>query len=239
MPHTKEQRSAQPLCGATKKNGEKCRLFAGQGTEHKGIGRCKLHGGATKTHQKHALDQEVKQRMVARSARPEEVEPHLVLLEELAMSAGHVGFLREEIAALEPTEIGFERAKVLLERYDLERDRLTRIAKACSEAGVDEARIRIEEVRAAQMVQTITAAAKDAGIPAPYVKALGPALRKQVALLAGDEEVAAEAESRVAEIREQVAAAEQERVERAAQRYSGLTFPPAELLPPAEEPTPG
>ena len=219
---TSEQRDQHPLCGAkARTTGEPCRKYAGEGTDHLGFGRCRYHGGSTSAHRKNALKLEAQQRMVASGVQVEDAEPHMVLLQELAMSAGHVGFLREEIAALEPEEIGSARSVVLLGRYDQERDRLTRIAKACSEAGVDEARIRIEEVRAAQMVHTIIAAAKDAGIPNSYVKALGPALRKQVALMAGDEEVAAEAERRVGEVRETIEAQEQERVERAAARWAG------------------
>ena len=238
MGHTQDQRSAKPLCGARKKNGEKCRAFAGQKTDHPGFGQCAFHGGATPNGRKHALALSAKQRMVAESVRVEDAHPHLVLVQELAMSAGHVGFLREEIAGLEPSEIGDERSKVLLERYDLERDRLTRIAKSCSEAGVDEACIRIEEVKAAQVVATITAAAKDAGIPPHYVRALGPALRKQFALVAGDEAVAEQAERRVAEVREQIAAEEERRVERAAskRRPPDLTYPPEEWV--ADEPSP-
>lgn len=237
MAHTQAQRDGRPLCGARKKNGEKCRAFAGQKTDHPGVGQCAFHGGATPNGRKHALKLEAQQRMVAESVRVEDAQPHLVLVQELAMSAGHVGFLREEIAGLEPSEIGGERSKVLLARFDHERDRLTRIARECSRAGVDEARIRIEEVKAAQIVQTITAAAKDAGIPQRYVRALGPALRRQFALVAGDEEAAEQAERRVAEIREQIATEEENRVaKRAAKRPPpDLVYPPQEWV--AEDPS--
>jgi len=34
-------------CGARTRSGEPCRQAAGWGTDHPGVGRCKLHGGAT------------------------------------------------------------------------------------------------------------------------------------------------------------------------------------------------
>jgi hypothetical protein len=233
MGHTPQQREEHPLCGAKKKDGTRCRAFAGQGTDHYGTGQCKFHGGSTPNGRKHALALEAKQRMVALSVPVDDAQPHLILLKELTVSAGHVGWLRQEIGTLEPDEIGGERSKVLLHRYDEERDRLARIAKACSEAGVDEASVRVQEVQALLMVQALAEAAKDAGIPPQYVRALGPALRKQLALLSGDEASAQAAERRVTELRAQIEADEERRIERAAAERvpANLTYPPEEWVP--------
>src|SRR5690348_8245831 len=105
MGHTPEQREGHPLCAAKKKDGTRCRAFAGQGTDHPGVGQCKFHGGATPNGRKHALALEAKQRMVAMSVPVDDAQPHLILLKELTVSAGHVGWLREEIGTLEPQEI--------------------------------------------------------------------------------------------------------------------------------------
>lgn len=233
MGHTPEQREVHPLCGAKKKDGTRCRAFAGQGTDHHGTGQCKFHGGSTPNGRKHALALEAKQRMVAMSVPVEDAQPHLILLKELTVSAGHVGWLRQEIGTLAPEEIGGERSKVLLTRYDEERDRLTRTAKACSEAGVDEASIRVQEVQALMMVQAIADAAKDVGIPPQYVRALGPALRKQLALLSGNEASAQAEDRHVAELRAQIEADEERRIEQAvAERPpADLTYPPEEWAP--------
>ena len=98
MAHTSEQRGnlRTPLCGAKKKNGELCRNFAGEGTEHKGIGTCKFHGGATGTHQKHAQLVEGKRQMVTMGL-PIEVQPHEALLNLLWLSAGHVAWLAKQV----------------------------------------------------------------------------------------------------------------------------------------------
>ena len=237
MGHTSEQRSKNVLCGAMTKRGVRCRAFAGQGTDHPGVGSCKFHGGSTRNGKKRALALEAQQRMIAMSVPVEDAQPHAILLTELTYSAGHVAFLRSEITDLDTAEIGNERSCVLLSRYDDERERLTRIAKACSDAGVDDALIRIEQVKAMQVVRVITDAARDAGIPRDYITALGPALRRQFALLAGDDDAADEQEQRVAAVREKIRAAEARRAEKAAQRYSGLTFPPDELVVDAQEAT--
>ena len=240
MAMTSEERSKLPLCGARKKNGELCRAIAGQKTDHLGSGNCAYHGGATPNGKKHALKLETQARMVAMSVPLEaaDAQPHKVLLTELSYSAGHCQWLREEIGALDPETIGDERSKTLLSRLDSERDRLTRIAQGAASAGVDEAMIQIHQAQAMTMVRAITQAAEDAGIPRDYVKALGPALRRQLALLAGDDAAAAEQEAVVARVRDQIQATEARRAEKAAQRFSGLTFPPEEYIVEGREASP-
>lgn len=230
MPHTPEQRSAHALCGAKRHDGSTCRAYAGQGTDHKGYGQCKNHGGSTPNGNKHALTLEAKQSMVARSVPVANAEPHMVLLEELSYSAGHVGWLRDAITKLDPAEIGGDRSKVLLHRYDDERDRLARIAKVCSEAGVEEARLQIDQARAAMMVSVIRDAAGEIGLNRDQLNALGSAMRGRLALMSGDDETAEAADAQVAKLRERIEAQEEERIERAAARR-----PPADLEYPPEE----
>src|SRR5262245_48883446 len=74
MAHTPEQRSAQPLCGALKRDGTTCRAFAGQGTDHIGLGACKWHGGSTIQHRQKAL-KEIARRNMAQYGREMEIEP--------------------------------------------------------------------------------------------------------------------------------------------------------------------
>lgn len=50
-----EGREARPLCGARKRQGSgTCTQVAGWGTDHVGIGPCKLHGGKTGAHNRRA-----------------------------------------------------------------------------------------------------------------------------------------------------------------------------------------
>jgi hypothetical protein len=130
------------LCGAKKKNGETCRAFAGQGTDHLGVGNCKFHLGNTKNHQVNAVVQETQRRMV-KLGMPIEVHPHEALLHMLYLASGHVAWLREEIAATD--DLGTFEARVMVELYGEERDRVAKIAKAALDAGVAERQVRMAE----------------------------------------------------------------------------------------------
>ena len=44
---TSDARSEHDLCDALKTNGQRCRAYAGQGTDHPGAGHCSHHGGNT------------------------------------------------------------------------------------------------------------------------------------------------------------------------------------------------
>lgn len=162
MAHTTEQRSARPLCGARKKNGDLCRAFAGQGTEHAGIGKCKNHGGATASHKQHAVTVEAKRRMIKLGAPVTEIEPHQALLALLRATAGHVAWLHREIAAID--DLSAHESRVMVALYDGERDRLARIAKSCSEVGVAEHEVRIHEREAAIFAVAVDKAAEALGL---------------------------------------------------------------------------
>ena len=131
-----------PLCGARKKNGDMCRAFSGQGTNHLGIGTCKFHGGNTPSHQAHAAKLEARSRMVE-FGQPLEVDPAAALLGVLHLSAGHLNWVRAELSAMEDTTT-FE-ARVLLRCWDEERDRIARISKAALDVGVAEKQIQLAE----------------------------------------------------------------------------------------------
>src|SRR5436189_2287567 len=104
MAHTPRQRDRMALCGAKKKNGEKCRAFAGQGTNHPGVGRCKFHLGNAPNMQKHAgklkAEQEVQKARAASGAKIP-VHPAEALLTTLQLSAGQLAWLQGELEARE------------------------------------------------------------------------------------------------------------------------------------------
>lgn len=146
--HTPEQRDRHALCGARKKNGEQCRLFAGQGTQHPGVGRCKHHLGNTKGHQKNAVKVQAEREMLAAQERLEfggqiDIEPVEALLTVLRLSAGHLAWLRSELGAHED-KTDF-RGQVLMRLWNDERERVARIAKAALDAGVQERQIALAE----------------------------------------------------------------------------------------------
>jgi hypothetical protein len=180
--HTKEQRDKRPLCGARKKNGESCRAFAGQGTSHPGVGRCRFHLGNTKTHETNAVVQEARKGMVE-FGQPVEVEPAEALLGVLHLSAGHLNWIREELAAME--DKGAFEAQVLLRMWDDERDRIARISKAALDVGVAEKQIQIAERYGEQLAAVLRAVFYDdqLALTAAQRSRLPDVLRRHLATL--------------------------------------------------------
>lgn len=178
---TPEQRDQVPLCGAKKKNGELCRAFAGQGTQHPGTGACKFHGGSTPNHGKRAVTLEAKRKMITLGEPDQEVTAISALLSELYASSGHVAWLRQQIADMTPEDLGTVEGQAIISLYNSERDRKTRIAKLCTEAGVDEATVRIAEAQVTLLGNALSRACDTAGLSAPMRRRVGSALRDELA----------------------------------------------------------
>jgi hypothetical protein len=75
--------------------------------------------------------------------QPIDVDPAAALLGVLHLSAGHLNWVRAELAAMDD-KTTFE-AQVLLRLFDGERDRIARIAKAALDVGVAEQTIQLVE----------------------------------------------------------------------------------------------
>jgi hypothetical protein len=70
------------------------------------------------------------------------IEPHQALKAALALSTGHVIWMKREIELLE--ELEEPRARTLVQLYNEERDRMARTAKAAADAGVAEAELELQ-----------------------------------------------------------------------------------------------
>jgi hypothetical protein len=166
----------KPKCGARKRQGDGCcRRPAGWGTDHPGTGRCKLHGGATRSNRAAAIEEQARQAVITYGL-PRDISPTEALLEEVRYSAGHVAYLREQIALLEAkdlvwgvTEESVKRAtefkgtdvtraaamNVWLDLYHKERRYLLDVTKAVIAAGVEERRVRLAESQGALLASVI------------------------------------------------------------------------------------
>jgi hypothetical protein len=179
-----------PLCGAKKKSGELCRAFAGQGTDHPGVGKCKFHLGNSPTHQVSAVVQETQRRMI-KLGMPIEVHPHEALLSMLYLASGHVAWLRAEIGATD--DLGTFEARVLVELYGTERDRVAKVAKAALDAGVNERQVALAERYGEQLADFITTVFADdeLGLTAGQREQLPAVLRRHLVTLGRGRELAA------------------------------------------------
>jgi hypothetical protein len=116
--------------------------FAGYGTDHKGFGRCKFHGGSTPNHMVSAVSEAVTARAVA-YGQPLNVDPMTALVTEVHRTAGHIVWLGAELQQ-HPDPATFE-ARVLLKHYQQEREHLVRVSKAAIDSGVAEREVRLAE----------------------------------------------------------------------------------------------
>ena len=84
-----------------------------------------------------------------------EVDPATALLGVLHLSAGHLNFVRAELAEVEDKR-SLE-GQVLLRLWDEERDRIARISKMALDAGVAERQVRIAEMWGEQLANLLRA----------------------------------------------------------------------------------
>jgi hypothetical protein len=179
MGHTPDQRDRHDLCGARKKNGDICRAFAGQGTDHPGYGRCKFHTGSTPNQKKHAIKLEAQRRMVTLGEPIEGLTAPDALFGLLAATAGHVAWLHSEVKRLD--NLGEHEAQVVIRLYDSERDRLARIGEACIRAGIAETQVRVMQAQLELLGRALVNAASAIGLSESQRRALGRALREELA----------------------------------------------------------
>ena len=169
------------LCGARNRSGNKtCRLQAGWGTPHFGVGRCKLHGGSTPTHVK-AAEQQVAEQVVKAlnlTTLPN-VAPGQALLNEVNRCQAVVDHISERIEHLEYDDIAGLMVSKITDANGVERtvganvwvkllgewsDRLTRTSKAVMDAGVAERQTRIMEAQASAFAKVMFGIIKELGI---------------------------------------------------------------------------
>lgn len=170
-------------CGANKTQGGKCRQPAGHGTDHVGSGRCKFHGGATKSHRQHAANE------AARVMGEEmEIEPHEALLQTVRIAAGEVSYCTAQIETLEK-ENAVKRGE-FGEYFDIwigarqgALERLAKFSKMAIDAGVAERQVRVAERFGDTIAALIAGIFEDLALTAKQKKAAPAVVRKHLALV--------------------------------------------------------
>lgn len=173
-------------CGGKKKQSEgTCTRPAGWGTQHQGVGRCKLHGGNTPSHVA-AAEQVMAEQAAARFGLDmTEISGGQALLREVRRSASMVDWLALQVAGLAPDDMIWGLAgrrvtppaaaggtpQVVVEQRSrihpwvqmLERERLV-LAKVAAEAhrcGIEERLMRQVELDGALIAKVIAAVLND------------------------------------------------------------------------------
>lgn len=191
MPTTREQRERYAFCNAKKKNGERCRNYAGLGTDHVGTGACKFHGGSMRNHRKAAVkaaakrEQEYLRQEALKFGQVLNVEPLDALLVALHLSASHVEYLRQEIAHEGDDAERMFRREVLLRQWNDERDRLARTAKMALDAGVDERQVRMLELYGTTIARLLQGVLGDLGLNRRQQELVPAVVRRHLLALEG------------------------------------------------------
>jgi len=172
------EHDARPRCGGPKRQGEgTCTQAAGWGTDHPGIGRCKLHGGSTSSHTKAAELEQARRDVLVLGAR-RDIHPAEALIELVQFKAGEVDYWRGRVQELDEKRLTWGKTKrkqggedrgttfearpnvayVLLR--EAERD-LAAYCAAALKAGVDERRVRLAESYGHQLASVIQGILRD------------------------------------------------------------------------------
>lgn len=143
------------LCGAKGRTGNPCRRPAGWGTDHVGVGCCKLHGGSMRNQRVHAaliIEEREARTMLERLGHPDPLgNPVDELLAIAAESRSWQTILRErvsELARLTTEDIlAVEREKALVLLYERALDRTSRILESLVKLNLDARRLALDELQ--------------------------------------------------------------------------------------------
>lgn len=183
-------------CGGKKKQGGgTCTQPAGWGTDHPGVGRCKLHGGCT-PNQVAAAGRE----LLERRARMlfEKVAPEIVPvdnpLEAYRMFAGRVmawlGLMEQLLADLESPRYRGQtaeqiRGEVLL--YERAMDRANAVLGTYAKLNIDERLARISEEQGKLLYAAVMAGLQDARLSAEQLDVARRGIARELRLVAAAE----------------------------------------------------
>lgn len=167
-------------CGALRRStdlkgpgvkGDPCRHPKGWGTDHHGIGTCRLHGGKAPGGERAAAKAKAAIAL-ATLGLPVQKEPQQALLDAVYEAAGNVAFLRQEVQSMGAQLVGgvfsagkdvgifqaSEEVRAMVQLYGQWNDRLVKYAKAAIDAGIAERAVRIAEQQADAIVRVVNAA---------------------------------------------------------------------------------
>lgn len=171
-PESEEHRHGPSRCGARKRQGEgTCTQAAGWGTDHPGIGHCKLHGGSTTAQTTQAVRRRADadaRALLAELGAPAVEDPLAALLK----LAGQVLAWQEATATLVNglDEVRYEgvsgaeqlRAEVAL--YERAMDRAVAVLAAIARLNIEERLARVTERQADAVIDAIDAALAAVGV---------------------------------------------------------------------------
>ncbi len=158
-------KAAKKVCGAKTRAGGKCQRGAGAGTDHVGHGKCKLHGGATRTGKVAAAKAEAVETAALLLGAAPDIAPHDAILLCLRSAWGEWHFWETQIATLKHADVierqsaqsmggkdadvewleGRQEAHLYIQLRNASRDKVARYAQMAAQMGVAERQIQLAE----------------------------------------------------------------------------------------------
>jgi hypothetical protein len=175
------------ICGARKKKTSGvCQLPAGWGTNHYGIGSCRLHGGTTINHVKAAAKEEYRRLL----GRPLEINPLDGLLWCIKISAGEIKWLSDRMAELDEKE--FTEDTIAGKQFHLyareRRYRMQDLARYSAQAvnlGIAERAVKLAETYGEMIASLIQGILGDLDLSAEQRARVPQVVRRHLILLDG------------------------------------------------------
>ncbi|MFF0409070.1 hypothetical protein ACFYUY_01370 [Kitasatospora sp. NPDC004745] len=168
-------RGNKPVCGAKTRqetSAESCGLPAGWGTDHAGVGRCKLHGGKTGGQRVKAAHLQA-EREVREVLAELDVVPVDDPLTALAQLAGQVVAWQESIAVIVNRlgdevryegRSGVEQLRAEVGLYERAMDRTNTVLATIARLDIDGRLVRIEEAKAQLLMEAVQAGLAAIGV---------------------------------------------------------------------------
>lgn len=184
-----EAGKATERCGAKTRSGGMCGKTAGWGTDHVGIGRCKLHLGATQIHSRGAAREQAMRFARGKLGQELDIDPLDGVLLAVRLAYGIVDFWRHRLAEpdVDQTDLHEQYSRALMD--------YTRICDIAVKAGVSERQIRIVERLGEQLSlvfeETLAAVQLDPATRRALVEAYARALAKHESIDSTATELAA------------------------------------------------
>jgi hypothetical protein len=188
------------LCGAAKRQGGgHCKKPAGWGTPHPGRGRCRLHGGSTRSQSRRAAEQEIEDRasaILADLGAPP-VENALVELQRLAGRAlaleNAIGQMVNELGSLryESKTGGGEQLRAEVAVLERAMDRCGRLLVDIAKLNIDERIVqinaRVSEEQGHLVFEAVMGAFTDIGLGDDMQYAAREAIARRLRLAVAEE----------------------------------------------------
>jgi len=177
--------SARAKCRGTNRQGAPCGNPAGFSTSHPGWGNCKWHGGSTPAGITHAAKLQAKAE-AARLGAEVPLDPAEALGLAVRLVGGEVNFLRTKLGEAEEADDDAA-LRALAPAFAAAVERLARIGKLASDAGIDERRLELDALVLDRLGAAVTAAIEDAALDGDSRARLDAALWQRLGELSDED----------------------------------------------------